>query len=196
MAKQKQLPMPSLEDIQKEMQRVRGRFRYRQALKGTLGTIVVVAALAVLVASLLLPVLRITGTSMQPEFQPGDIVVGYRTSNYKPGDVVSFYFNNKLIIKRVIALGGDRVEIDEETGVVKVNGLALEEPYVSEYAFAPCDLEFPYYVPQDHLFVMGDNRPISADSRVQDFGCVDSQETVGKIFLRLWPVDGLAFYGF
>ena len=121
------------------MSQVRSKGRYRQALRGTIGTVIVVAALAVLVATLLLPVIRVTGVSMQPGFQPGDILVGRKTNELKPGDICSFYFNNKLILKRIIARGGDIVEISEE-GRVRVNGAELEEPYVSEYALGQCDL--------------------------------------------------------
>ena len=193
-SRQKKITIPSLEEIQQEMTREQSRGRYHQALKGTLGTIVVVAALAVLVAALLLPVLRITGTSMQPGFQPGDILVAYRTNTYERGDVVSFYYNNKLIIKRVIALGGETVEIDEE-GRVAVDGRALTESYVDEFALGLCDLEFPFTVPQDTLFVLGDNRPLSVDSRSTDYGCVNIEETVGKVFLRVWPLNQFTYYG-
>ncbi len=195
MAKRKQYPFPSLEQIRQEMNRTKGRGRFQQALKGTLGVIIVVAALSVLVASLLLPVMRITGPSMEPEFRPGDIVVSYRTQSYARGDIVAFYYNNKLIIKRVIALGGETVNVDEE-GRVTVDGEMLEEPYVSEYALgASADRVFPYEVEPDHLFVMGDNRPISVDSRNQEYGCINVEETVGKVFVRVWPLQSFTYYG-
>lgn len=190
----KKTSFPSLEEIQQEMSRVKSQSKYRQALRSTLSTIVVVAALAVLVAALLLPVLRVTGTSMEPVFQPGDIIVAYKTDSFKPGDLCCFYYNNKLIVKRVIAAGGDRVEIDGE-GRVAVNGLLLEEPYVSEYAFGQCDLDFPFEVPQGTLFVMGDNRPVSVDSRSINFGCISTEEMSGKIFFRVWPLDALEYFG-
>ncbi len=186
---------PGLKEIETEMSQTRSKGKYRQALKGTAGTVVVVAAIAVLIATLVLPVIRITGTSMQPGFQPGDILVGRKTNDLKPGDICSFYFNNKLILKRIIAMGGDIVEISEE-GRVRVNGTELDEPYVSEYALGQCDLEFPYEVPLNTLFVMGDNRDNSVDSRVTNFGCIEETEIVGKIMTRVWPLNAILWLGF
>ncbi|MBR0408511.1 MAG: signal peptidase I [Clostridia bacterium] len=190
----KKASYPSLEEIQQEMSRVRSQGRYHQALRSTVSTIIVVAALAVLVAALLLPVLRVTGTSMQPAFQPGDIIVAYKTDSFQPGDLCCFYYNNKLIVKRVIAMGGDKVEIDEE-GRVAVNDLLLEEPYVSEYDFGQCDLDFPYTVPQGTLFVLGDNRPVAVDSRSINFGCINTDDMAGKIMLRVWPLNAFEYFG-
>ena len=190
----KKASFPSLEEIQQEVTRVKSQGRYHQALRSTVSTIVVVAALAVLVAALLLPVLRVTGTSMQPAFQPGDIIVAYKTDTFHPGDLCCFYYNNKLIVKRVIAMSGDRVEIDED-GRVTVNNLLLEEPYVSEYAFGQCDLDFPFDVPQGALFVMGDNRPVAVDSRSINFGCISAEEMVGKILFRVWPLNAFEYFG-
>ena len=190
----KKTSFPSLEEIQQEMTRVKSQGRYHQALRSTVSTIVVVAALAVLVAALLLPVLRVIGTSMQPAFQPGDIIVAYKTDSFQPGDLCCFYYNNKLIVKRVIAMGGDKIEISEE-GRVTVNDLLLDEPYVSEYDFGQCDLDFPYTVPEGTLFVMGDNRSIAVDSRSINFGCIGTDDMVGKIILRVWPLNAIEYFG-
>ena len=187
---------PELQDIEREMSQVRSKGRYRRALRGTAGTVVVVAAVAVLIATLLLPVMRITGTSMQPGFQPGDIIVGWKTKEFKRGDICMFYFNNKLIIKRVIGFGGDKIEIDEE-GKVTVNGEQLEEEsYISEYALGLCDLDFPFEVPVGTCFVLGDNRDNSVDSRATNFGCISEEELVGKTLVRVWPLNSLTWYGF
>lgn len=188
------MSFPSLEEIQQEMTRVKSQGRYHQALRSTVSTIVVVAALAVLVAALLLPVLRVIGTSMQPAFQPGDIIVAYKTDSFQPGDLCCFYYNNKLIVKRVIAMSGDKIEISEE-GRVTVNDLLLDEPYVSEYDFGQCDLDFPFIVPDGTLFVMGDNRSIAVDSRSINFGCIGTDDMVGKIILRVWPLNEIEFFG-
>lgn len=194
--RQKGEVFPELTDIEREMSQVRSKGRYRRALRGTAGTVVVVAAIAVLVATLLLPVMRITGTSMQPGFQPGDILVGWKTRDLERGDTCMFYFNNKLIIKRLIGLGGDMIDIDEE-GHVAVNGEQLdEESYISEYAFGLCDLDFPYEVPAGSCFVLGDNRDNSTDSRATNFGCISEEEMVGKVLTRVWPLNSLTWYGF
>ena len=194
--RQKGEVFPELQDIEREMSQVRSKGRYRRALRGTAGTVVVVAAVAVLIATLLLPVMRITGTSMQPGFQPGDIVVGWKTRDLKRGDTCMFYFNNKLIIKRLIGTGGDMIEIDEE-GHVTVNGEQLEEEsYISEYAFGLCDLDFPFEVPAGSCFVLGDNRDNSVDSRATNFGCISEEEMVGKVLIRVWPLNSLTWYGF
>ena len=194
--RQKGEVFPELQDIEREMSQVRSKGRYRRALRGTIGTVVVVAAIAVLVATLLLPVMRITGTSMQPGFQPGDIVVGWKTRDLERGDTCMFYFNNKLIIKRLIGTGGDMIEIDEE-GHVTVNGEQLEEEsYISEYAFGLCDLDFPFEVPVGTCFVLGDNRDNSVDSRATNFGCISEEEMVGKVLIRVWPLNSLTWYGF
>lgn len=194
--RQKGEVFPELTDIEREMSQVRSKGRYRRALRGTAGTVVVVAAIAVLVATLLLPVMRITGTSMQPGFQPGDILVGWKTRDLERGELCMFYFNNKLIIKRLIGLGGDMIDIDEE-GHVAVNGEQLEEEsYISEYAFGLCDLDFPYEVPAGSCFVLGDNRDNSTDSRATNFGCISEEEMVGKVLTRVWPLNSLTWYGF
>ena len=194
--RQKGEVFPELQDIEREMSQVRSKGRYRRALRGTAGTVVVVAAVAVLIATLLLPVMRITGTSMQPGFQPGDIVVGWKTRDLERGDTCMFYFNNKLIIKRLIGTGGDMIEIDEE-GHVMVNGEQLEEEsYISEYAFGLCDLDFPFEVPAGSCFVLGDNRDNSVDSRATNFGCISEAERVGKVLIRVWPLNSLTWYGF
>ena len=186
--------VPSSEEVQEEMQRIKSQGRFSQALKSTFGTVIVVAAIAVLMAAIFLPVLRITGTSMEPQFMPGDILVAYKTDNLKRGEICTFYYNNKLIVKRVIALGGDTVDISED-GLVSVNGNELNEPYVQKNALGLCDLEFPCEVPLGQMFLLGDNRETSVDSRSTDFGCISVEEVLGKVFLRVWPFNTFRFFG-
>ena len=186
--------VPSSEEVQEEMQRIKSQGRFSQALKSTFGTVIVVAAIAVLVAAIFLPVLRITGTSMEPLFMPGDILVAYKTDNLKRGEICTFYYNNKLIVKRVIALGGDTVDISED-GLVSVNGNELNEPYVQKNTLGLCDLEFPFEVPLGQMFLLGDNRETSVDSRSGDFGCISVEEVLGRVFLRVWPFDSFRFFG-
>lgn len=187
--------IPSPEEVQDEMQRIRTKGRFNRTLKSTLGTVIVVAAVAVLIAALFLPVLQVTGTSMEPSFNPGEILITYKTSKFDPGEICAFYYNNKLIIKRVIAFGGDTVDIRED-GVVSVNGKVLDEPYLESRALGLCDLEFPYTVPLEQIFVLGDNRETSVDSRSADFGCIGTEEVLGKVFLRVMPANAIHFYGF
>ena len=187
---------PELSDIETEMSQARGKEKYRQALKGTVGIVVVVAAVAVLIAVLLLPVVRITGTSMQPGLQAGDIVVINKSGKLQQGDVCAFYFNNKIILKRIIAMEKDIVEIDPE-GHVTVNGTTLDEKnYITKYALGECDIEFPFVVPAGECFVMGDNRENSEDSRKANYGCIKTDEMLGKILVRVWPLNAFQFYGF
>ena len=189
--------MPDLKEIETEMSQVRSKGRFRQALRGTFGTFIVVAALAVIIAFIFLPVLRITnGHNMEPGLQPGDIVILQKTDDVKIGEVCAFYFNNKLLLRRVIAREGDKVEIDEK-GYVKVNGEFLEEDkYISEHALGQCDIDFPFRVPAGQLFVMGDNRDYALDSRATNFGCIAQDEIFGKPLARIYPFGSLTWYGF
>lgn len=189
--------LPELNEIETEMSQVRSKGRFRQALKGTFGTFVVVAALAVIIAFIFLPVLRITnGHNMEPGLQPGDIVVLVKNDEVKAGDVCGFYFNNKLLLRRVIAGEGDTVEIDGQ-GYVKVNGEFLEEDgYISEHALGQCDIDFPFRVPAGQFFVMGDNRDFAFDSRATNFGCISQEEIYGKPMARIYPFDRLTWFGF
>lgn len=189
--------LPELHEIESEMSQVRSKGRFRQALKGTFGTFVVVAALAVIVAFIFLPVLRITnGHNMEPGLQPGDIIVLMKTKDVKTGEVCAFYFNNKLLLRRIIAREGDKVEIDEQ-GYVKVNDEFLEEEgYISEHALGQCDIDFPFKVPTGTVFVMGDNRDYALDSRATNFGCIAQDEIFGKPLGRIYTFNSLTWYGF
>ena len=189
--------LPDLNEIESEMSQVRSKGKFRQALKGTIGTFIVVAALAVIVAFVFLPVLRITnGHNMEPGFQPGDIILLTKNDEVNNGDICAFYFNNKLLLRRVIAREGDTVEIDEK-GYVKVNKEFLEEDgYISEHALGQCDIDFPFRVPSGQLFVMGDNRDYALDSRATNFGCISQDEIYGKPMARIYPFDRLSWFGF
>ena len=178
---------PTAEQLDRELKRVKYRRSFAVAIRGTIFTLVTVAAIAVLVAVLLLPVLQIYGTSMSPTLTDGNIVVSVKGTDMNTGDVVAFYYNNKILIKRVIAHAGDWVDITEN-GVVYVNNVMLEEPYVSELALGECDIELPYQVPESRIFVMGDHRSVSVDSRNTAVGCVAEEQIVGKIVFRVWPL--------
>lgn len=161
--------------------------RYRTVLKSTVYTLITVAAIAVLVATLLLPVLRIYGNSMTPTLQDGEIIFSLKTSDFEQGDIVAFYYNNKILVKRVIAGPADWVDMDED-GTVYVNGELLDEPYLTERAYGECNIELPYQVPDGRIFVMGDHRSTSVDSRNTAVGCVSQEQIVGRIVFRVWPL--------
>lgn len=167
--------------------RLHYRKRFLSSLRGTVFTLVTVAAVAVLVAVLLLPVLQIYGTSMNPVLTEGNLVLSVKGGSFETGDIIAFYYNNKILVKRVIAQPGEWVDITED-GTVYVNNQSIDEPYVSEKAFGECNIELPYQVPESRVFVMGDHRSVSVDSRNTSVGCVAEEQIVGKIVFRIWPL--------
>ena len=191
--KKKEVSIPTKNQVETERKRYRRRKAYNKALRGTVYVLTIVAAVAVLIATLILPVLQIEGTSMEPTLSKGDIVLLTKTTRFDLGDLCSFTWNNKLLIKRVIGLPGDWIEIDKN-GVVYLNGDCLEEPYVEHMALGECDLEFPYQVPQEQYFVIGDMRESSIDSRNTVIGCIPKEQIVGKAFFRIWPFNNIKLF--
>ena len=187
---EKQIQIPSLTEIQHERKRIRREAYYWQALRGTVSVLVVVAAVAVLVATLFLPILQISGDSMSPTLDHDEIVVLLKTKEINRGDLIGFYYQGKILLKRVIALPEDEVAIDAD-GNVYVNGELLEEPYVIDKGLGDCDLEFPYKVPGTSYFVMGDRRSNSVDSRNSMVGAIPREDVIGKVFIRVWPFSRL-----
>ena len=184
--KNKDLTWPTHQQREDELKRTKYRKRYRRVLRSTIYTLITVAAVAVLVATLLLPVLQVYGSSMSPTLTDRDIVLTLKTSKFETGDVIAFYYNNKILIKRVIAHAGDWVDITPE-GDVYVNGELLDEPYLDAKAYGDCNIEFPYQVPDNRIFCMGDHRATSLDSRNTAVGCISEEQIVGKIIFRVWP---------
>lgn len=180
--------IPEIDELKAELDRVKYKRKYINVFKSTVYTLVVVAAFAVLVATLWMPVLQIYGSSMTPTIDEGQIVVSVKGKNFEQGDLVAFYIGNKLLVKRIIAGPSDYVLVDEN-GTVFVNGTELYEPYVSEKSFGECDIEYPYQVPDSKYFLMGDHRETSVDSRVSVVGCIPEEQIVGKIVFRVWPVS-------
>lgn len=185
---------PSSQQLRDELKRVRERERYISLLKSTIGSLLVVAAVVVLVAMVWMPVLQIYGASMSPTLSEGDIVVSIKGSDFENGDLVAFYYGNKVLVKRCIAGPGDWVDIDQE-GDVSVNGVLLNEPYITDKVFGDCNIELPYQVPEARYFMMGDHRSTSVDSRNSVIGCISEEQMIGKLFVRVWPLSNIEILG-
>lgn len=186
--------LPTIDQIETERKRYRWQKNYFRALRGTISVLTYMAAVAALIATLVLPVLQIEGTSMEPTLVNGDIVLLTKSTVLGRGDICGFSWNNKILIKRVIGIPGDWIEIDTD-GTVYLNGERLDEPYAEQIAFGECDLEFPFQVPQEQYFVLGDMRESSIDSRNTLIGCVEHEQIIGKVFFRVWPLEDLRYFG-
>ena len=184
---------PSVEAIREELNHERDKSRSRRIIRSTLFTLIVVAAVTVILAVIVMPVLQIIGSSMSPTLENGNIVLAMNGSKYRKGDVIAFYYNNNILIKRVIGVSGDWIDIDE-AGNVFVNGEKLEEPYLVKKALGETNIELPYQVPEDRIFVMGDNREVSIGSRNTAIGCINKEMVIGRLFVRVWPLNKISFF--
>ena len=189
----KAVSLPSREQVERERKLYRWKKAYVKALSGTIYVLTMVAAVAALIATLVLPVLQIEGTSMEPTLKNGDIVLLSKTTTFDRGDICGFAWNNKILIKRVIGIPGDWIEIDSD-GTVYRNGEKLDEPYAEQLSVGECNLTFPYQVPQEQYFVLGDMRENSIDSRNTLIGCVENEQIIGKIFFRIWPMKNMKIF--
>lgn len=190
MSNSKSAEFPTIDQIRAELQKEQSKHRFGRTLRNTVFLLIVVVAVAVIIAVMLLPVLKISGSSMTETLHDGEVVVAVNGSHYDTGDIIAFYYNNNVLVKRVIANAGDWVDIDED-GNVFVNDKKLDEPYVNEKALGDCNIKLPYQVPEGKCFVMGDHRATSIDSRNSAIGCVDSKEAMGKIVFCVWPLNSV-----
>lgn len=180
--------VPSVQLLEAELKREKYRGRYKRLLRGTVSTVLVVIAAVVLISNLLLPILHIYGSSMSPTLTNGDIVAAMRYGSYERGDIVAFYYNEQILVKRIIGLPGEMVDIDAD-GNVSIDGEPLDEPYLTEKSLGECDIELPYQVPEGRYFVMGDNRGVSSDSRSSQVGCIAEERIIGELIFTLWPLS-------
>ena len=190
----KEIDIKSLtsKEIEEELKRETYKSKYIKVLKSTIYALVIIAAIATLLATFFMPVFQISGSSMAPKYNNGEFVVSIKTTNLKRKDVIAFYHGNKILVKRVIAYPGEWVAIDEK-GNVYVDGLQLEETYVSNRVIGEYDIEFPYQVPDGHYFVLSDDRTESTDSRNSEIGCISEDDIIGKIVFRVWPFNNFGF---
>ncbi len=183
----RKVDVPSIEEVKTEIKRVRFKSKYYRILRSTINILIVTAAVAALIATLVLPVVQITGTSMEPTLSEGDIVVLMKTDNLERGDLCAFAYSNKILIKRIIGLPGEFIDIDND-GTVFVNGKKIDEPYIKTQGLGDTDIDFPFQVPDNQYFMLGDRRDTSIDSRNTIIGCITTDQMVGKILFKIWPL--------
>ncbi len=181
---------PTVAQLDRELARRSRAGRWGRALRSTLWLLIVVAAAALLCSTTLLSVLQVQGSSMEPTLQAGETLLAVKAPGYRRGDIVAFYYNNKILLKRVVAVAGETVDIRSD-GTVLVDGTVLDGTYAAAKSLSPCDLTLPYQVPDGRVFVLGDNRAVSLDSRTAAIGCVAEKSILGRVSLRIWPLDRL-----
>lgn len=188
----KEVAIPSLDQVKREREKLKYKKEFHRTLRHVLGVLLVAAALSVLLATVFFPILRVSGVSMEPTLEDGQIIVLEKSGKFKTGDLIGFYYQNKILLKRVIGCAGDYIDIDAD-GSVYVNDEKLDEPYLKDQALGECDINLPYQVPDGKIFVMGDHRSKSIDSRSKLVGCVSDEQVVGRVVFRIWPLKSIGF---
>ncbi len=188
MKEKKKIEIPTLTQLEAELDRENRKRQYRGELGKMAGILIVIGCALALVADMMLPVLQVNGTSMSPTLRKGDIVISMRGAEFTRGDMVAFYHSDKILVKRVIGLSGEWIDMNSD-GDVYIDGVLLQEPYLVEKAFGECNIELPYRVPKGKVFVMGDHRSVSEDSRSSRIDCVSQAQIIGKLKFRVWPFE-------
>lgn len=186
-AKIKNVSMPSREQVESELKRLNYRNRFKKTLASTISILIVVAAIAVLISTLFLPVIQVSGSSMEPTLNDGDILVTFRSDKASCGDLCCISWQNKLLLKRIIGMPGDIINIDSD-GNVYINNEIIDEPYIDNKSPGVSDIDFPFLVPEDKYFILGDQRESSVDSRSSAIGCIGKDQIVGHVLFRVWPI--------
>lgn len=188
MKKNENITLLTTSEIEELYKKAKYRKLFSEKIRSTVFMLIVVAAFAILVAMLYLPTLRIYGKSMKGTLEGGNIVLAVKSNRFKTGDIVAFYYNNNILVKRVIAESGDWVNITKD-GTVYANNKKINEPYIENKAYGETNIKFPYQVPENRIFVLGDNRKVSIDSRNTSIGVVSDEQLVGKLIFRIWPLS-------
>lgn len=192
MMNDKHIDIPTAEQFKQELKRLRYKSGFIRSLRSTVSSLIVVVAVAIIISTMMFPALKVTGTSMTPTLQNEEIVLCSKLVDMEKGDIIAFYYNNKVLLKRIIGKAGDVINISDD-GTVCLNGEILDEPYIDEKSLGECNIEFPYQVPDNRIFVMGDHRAVSIDSRSTTVGCIAEENVIGKVFVKVWPIKDFGF---
>lgn len=158
-----------------------------------IGWVFTAGMVAILCMVCFLPMMRVESDGMSPTLEKGQCVMVIPGDSFEHGDIIAFYYDGRILLKRIIACPGEQVEVLKD-GSVYVNGQLFDEPYASEKCYGSSDLTYPYQVPENRFFVMGDQRSAGTDSRTSQIGTVAQEQIVGKVVLRFWPLKAISVF--